>query len=67
VDDIHLIIRVVEDTSEDILQIHEENKETLYDIIKKELKDIQKTLYLSHIMSTVSSPSKNVELGDEPT
>jgi hypothetical protein len=41
VDDIHLIITVVEDVSEDILQRHEAKQETLYDRIEKEIKDIQ--------------------------
>jgi hypothetical protein len=52
VDDIQLIITVVEDASEDILQRHEAKKETLYDKIKKELKDIQQDIQSSRAVST---------------
>jgi hypothetical protein len=41
VDDVDLIIIVMEDASEDILQRHGAKKDTLYEQIERELKDIQ--------------------------
>jgi hypothetical protein len=41
VDDGDLIIAAMEDASEDILQRHGEKKETMYERIKKEMKEIQ--------------------------
>jgi hypothetical protein len=67
VDDVDLIIATMEDTSENILQRHEEKKETLYEIIEKDLKDIQQAISLSCVVPTVPSSMKNAELGDEPT
>jgi hypothetical protein len=49
VDDVDLIITAIEDASEDILQRHEAKKETLYDRIEKELKDIQQAIHSSHV------------------
>jgi hypothetical protein len=66
-DDIHLIITVVEEASEDILQRHEAKKEIMYGRIEKELKDIQQAIQSSCAMSTMPSSTKSVELGDEPT
>jgi hypothetical protein len=40
-DVIDLIIKDVEDTSEDILQKHGAKQESMYDRIEKELEDIQ--------------------------
>ena len=57
----------MEDASEDILQRHGVNKDTLYEQIEKELKDIQKAIYLNHKVPTMPSLSKITELGDEPT
>jgi hypothetical protein len=67
VDDVDLIIAAIEDASEDILQRHEAKKETLYERIEKELKDIQQAIYSSCAVPTAPSSSKIVELGDEPT
>jgi hypothetical protein len=67
VDDIDLIITVVEDASEDILQKHGANKESMYDRIEKELRDIQQAIHSSHAVPTVPSSAESVELGDEPT
>jgi hypothetical protein len=39
----------------------------MYDKIEAELKGVQKALYSSHAVSTASSSSEGVELGDEPT
>jgi hypothetical protein len=39
----------------------------MYDIIKAYLKGIQQVIYSSQVMSTASSSSEGVELGDEPT
>jgi hypothetical protein len=39
----------------------------MYDIIEAELKGVQQAIYLSHVVSIVSSSSEGVELGDEPT
>jgi hypothetical protein len=47
VDDIELIITAVEDASEDILQRHGAKKESMYDRIEKELKDIQQAIHSS--------------------
>jgi gas vesicle protein len=67
VDDVDLIIAAMEDASDDILQGHEENQETLYERIEKDLKDIQQAIYLSRTVPIVPLSSKTVELGDEPT
>jgi hypothetical protein len=67
VDDIKLIITVVEDASEDILQRHEVKKETLYDRIDKELKDIHQAIHLSRAMPIAPSSVESVELGNDPT
>jgi hypothetical protein len=40
VDDVHLIIISIKYASEDVLQRHEAKKETMYDRIKKELKEM---------------------------
>jgi hypothetical protein len=66
-DDVDLIITAMEDALEDILQIHEKKKETLYDRIEKDLKDIQQAIYSSHVLPIAPSSEKNEELGDEPT
>jgi hypothetical protein len=66
VDDIQLIITTIEDALEDILHRYEGKKEKLYDIIEKEMKDIQQVIQSSHVVSTMPSSTKNVELGDEP-
>jgi hypothetical protein len=63
VDDVDLIIAVVEDASEDILQRHEAKQETLYEIIEKELKDIQQAIYSSRTVPIVPSASKIAKLG----
>jgi hypothetical protein len=42
--DIHIIIIVVKDASDYILQRHEAQQETMYDMIEKELKDIQQAI-----------------------
>ena len=42
-------------------------KETLYDIIEKELKDIHQAIHSGHRLPTVPSLAEIVELGDEPT
>jgi hypothetical protein len=67
VDDIELIITTVKDASEDILQRHGAKKESMYDQIEKELKDIQQAIQSGHVVSTAPSSTENVELGDEPT
>jgi glutamate synthase domain-containing protein 1 len=67
VDDVDLIITTMEDSSEDILQRHEENQEKMYDRIEKELKDIQQAIHSSRTVPTAPSSMKIVELGDEPT
>jgi hypothetical protein len=67
VDDVNLIITVIEDTSKDILQRHEENKETLYDRIEKDLKDIQQAIHSSRVVPIVPSSIEIEELGDDPT
>jgi hypothetical protein len=66
-DDIQLIITTVEDASEDILQRQGVKKETLYEKIEKQLKDIHQALQSSHTVSTEPPSVENVELGDEPT
>jgi hypothetical protein len=58
VDDLDLIIAVVEEASEDILQRHEAKQETLYEIIAKEIKDIQQAIYSSRAVPTAPSSSK---------
>jgi hypothetical protein len=67
VDDIELIITVVEDASEDIFQKHGANQELMYDIIEKELRDIQQAIHSSRAVPTAPSSAENTELGDEPT
>jgi hypothetical protein len=67
VDDGDLIIAAMEDALEDILQRHGAKQEMMYEIIKKELKEIQLTIYLSHTIPLVPSSSKIAELEDEPT
>jgi hypothetical protein len=67
VDDVDLIIAVVEDASEGILQRHEAKQEMMYDRIEAELKGVQQAIYSSRAVSTASSSSEGVELGDEPT
>jgi hypothetical protein len=67
VEDDNLIIAVMEDTSDDILQRHEANKETLYDRIEKEIKDIQQAIHSSCAVPTAPSLVEITELGDEPT
>jgi hypothetical protein len=67
VDDMDLIITTMEDSSEDILQRHEDNKETLYERIDKELKDIQQTIYSSRVVPIAPPSSEIIELGDDPT
>jgi hypothetical protein len=66
-DDIDLMIAAVVDTSEDILQRNEGNKETMYDRIEEDLKGVQQALYASHAVSTALSSSEGIEVGDEPT
>jgi hypothetical protein len=66
VDDIDLIIATVSDTSEDILQRSEAKQETMFDIIKVELKGVQHALYLSCAVSTASLSAGEIEVGDEP-
>jgi hypothetical protein len=39
----------------------------MYDIIEAKMKGVQQDLYLSYAVSTASSSSEAVELGDEPT
>jgi len=41
-DDVDLIIVAVEDSLEDILQIHGAKQESMYDRIEKDLRDIEK-------------------------
>jgi hypothetical protein len=41
-------------------------KETLYEIIEKELKKIPQAIHSSHAIPTAPSSSESVELGDEP-
>jgi hypothetical protein len=53
VDDVDIIIAAMEDASEDILQRHEANQETLYDRIEKDLKDIQQAIYSSCTVPTM--------------
>jgi hypothetical protein len=60
VDDVDLIIAVVEEASEDILQRHEEKKETLYERIDKKLKDIKHSIYSSRVVPTAPSSAKTV-------
>jgi hypothetical protein len=67
VDDIELIITVVEDALEYILQKHGANKESMYDRIEKELRDIQQAIHLNRAVPTAPSSTESVELGDEPT
>jgi hypothetical protein len=67
VDDIDLIITVVEDALEDILQRHGAKQKTMYERIKKELKEIQQAIHSSRVVPTAPSSSKIVELGDEPS
>jgi hypothetical protein len=55
VDDVDLIITVVEYTLEDMLQRHEAKKETLYEKIEEELKDIQQAIHSSHTVPTAPS------------
>jgi hypothetical protein len=66
-DDVDIIIAIVEDTLEDILQRHEAKKETLYDRIDKELKEIKQAIHLSRVVPTMPSSAEIAELGDEPT
>jgi phosphoribosylanthranilate isomerase len=66
-DNVSLIIAVVEDASEDKLQIHGAKQETLYERIEKELKDIQQAIHSSRAVPIAPSLSKITELGDEPT
>jgi hypothetical protein len=42
-------------------------KETLYERIDKELKDIQQAIYSSRAVPTTPSSLEIAELGDEPT
>jgi hypothetical protein len=67
VDYVYLIIEAIEDALEDILQIHEAKKETVYDRIEKDLKDIQQAIHSSHAVPTTPSSAESVELGDDPT
>jgi hypothetical protein len=66
-DDINLIIAAMEDASEDILQCYGAKKETLYERIEKDLKEIQQAIHSSRTVPTAPSSSKIAELGDEPT
>jgi len=61
-DDIDLIIAIVEDASEKILQRYREKKETLYECIEKELKEIQEAIHSSHAIPTANSSSNITEL-----
>jgi hypothetical protein len=65
VDDIDLIITTVSDTSEDILQRSKAKQETMFDRIEAELKGVQQTLCLSHIISTMPLSSGGIEVGYE--
>jgi uncharacterized protein YaaN involved in tellurite resistance len=66
-DNVDLIITRVEDYSEDILQKHANMQETLYEHIKKELKDLQEAIYVSRAVSNAPSSLMIIELVDEPT
>jgi hypothetical protein len=48
----------MEDASEDILWRHEAKKETFYERIEKELKDIQQVIYSIRVVPIVPSSSK---------
>jgi hypothetical protein len=65
VDDVDFIIAAMEDASDDILQRHEAKQKTLFEIIEKNLRDIQQAIYSSHAIPSVPPSSKIVELGDE--
>jgi hypothetical protein len=67
VEDVDLIIATVEDALEDILQRNEENQETLYHKIEKELKDIHQAIYSSRAVPIVPCSAKIVELVDDPS
>jgi hypothetical protein len=67
VDDVDLLITAIEEASEEILQIHGENQESMYDRIEKELKDIKQSIHSSHAVHTTPSSAKIIELGDDPT
>jgi hypothetical protein len=60
VDDIHLIITTIEYSSEDILHRHESKQEKWYARIEKEMKDIQKAIHLSRVVSTMPSSEESV-------
>jgi hypothetical protein len=66
-DDVDLIIAIVEGVSEDILQHYGSKQETLYEIIEKELKEIQQAIHSSRVVPTTPSWLKIAKLGDEPT
>jgi hypothetical protein len=66
-DDFDFIIAVVSNTSEDLLQINEAKKETMYEKNEAELRGVQQALHSSRAVSTTLPPSEETELGDEPT
>jgi hypothetical protein len=64
-DEVDLIIVAIEYASEDILERYGAKRETFYEIIEKELKDIQQAIHSRHAVPTVPSSSNIAELGDE--
>jgi hypothetical protein len=66
-DDFDFIIAAVSNTSKDIFQINEAKKETMYEKIEVELREVQHALHSIRAVSTTPPPSEDIELGDEPT
>jgi hypothetical protein len=67
VDDFDFIITSISDALEDILQRIKAKQETMYGSIEVEMRGVKQSLHSNRVVSVVTPPPEEPELGDEPT